>query len=166
MPIKQICIYPDKVLKTKAEKVENIDLDIVTLAEDMAKTMYQAPGVGLAAPQVGESKRLIVLDPTAGKEEGHLLMLINPVIIEREGSDTDSEMCLSVPETSVDVPRAKRILVTGMDLKGKEVRIEAEGFLARVFQHEIDHLDGKVILDYASFLKRSIYLKKRKKGTL
>ncbi len=166
MPNKKILIYPEKTLKTKACTIDNIDLDVVTLAEEMADTMYQAPGVGLAAPQVGESRRLIVLDPTAGKEEGHLLMLINPVIVEKEGSETDSEMCLSVPETSIDVPRAKRILVTGIDLKGKEVRIEAEGFLARVFQHEIDHLDGKVILDYASFLKKSIYLKKRKKGTL
>lgn len=166
MSKKAITIYPDKVLKTRADSIENIDLSIVTLAEEMAMTMYQAPGVGLAAPQVGESRRLIVLDPTAGKEEGHLIILINPVIIECEGSETDGEMCLSVPETSIDVPRSKRILVTGVDLKGNEVRIEAEGFLARIFQHEIDHLDGKVILDYASFLKRSIYLKKRKKGTL
>jgi len=166
MPRKEISIYPDKVLKTTAEKVENIDLGIVTLAEDMQETMYSAPGVGLAAPQVGHSKRLILLDPTAGKEPDNLLVIINPVIIEKEGSETDSEMCLSLPETSIDVCRAKRILVSGYDLKGNEVRIEAEGFLARIFQHEIDHLDGKVILDYASFLKKSIYLKKRKKGKI
>lgn len=166
MPKKEIVLYPDSVLKTRAEELKNIDFDIVTLAKDMTHTMYEAPGVGLAAPQVGHHKRLIVIDPTAGKEENGLIVIANPVIIEKEGAETDSEMCLSVPETSVDVTRAERILVSGIDLKGNEVRMEAEGFLARIFQHEIDHLNGVVILDYASFLKRSIYLKKRKKGTL
>jgi peptide deformylase len=166
MPNKDILIYPDKVLKTKAEPVENIDLGIVTLAEDMARTMYDAPGVGLAAPQVGEPRRLIVVDQTSGKEEGNLIIVVNPEIIEKEGTQVDSEMCLSVPDTSIDVPRAERILVKGFDIEGNELRIEAEGFLARIFQHEIDHINGVVILDYASFLKRSIYLKKRKKGKL
>lgn len=166
MPRKEIVLYPDSVLKSKADEVGNIDLDIANLAEDMTQTMYAAPGVGLAAPQVGQHKRLIVIDPTAGKEENGLIVLANPVIIEKEGAETDGEMCLSVPETSVDVTRSTRILVSGIDLKGKEVRIEAEGFLARIFQHEIDHLNGVVILDYASFLKRSIYLKKRRKGKL
>ncbi|HRR69140.1 MAG TPA: peptide deformylase [Desulfomonilia bacterium] len=166
MPKKEILLYPDKVLKSRAQEIDNIDLDIISLAEDMRRTMHSAPGVGLAAPQVGESKRLIVVDQSAGRDESQLIILINPVIIEKEGVETDTEMCLSVPETSVDVDRAGRILVTGTDLGGKEVRMEAQGYLARIFQHEIDHLDGKVILDYASNLKRSIYLKKRKKGTL
>lgn len=166
MPKKKIVIYPDKVLKSRAEKIENIDLDIVNLAQDMAVTMYEAPGVGLAAPQVGQGKRLIVVDPTSGKEANRLIIVANPEIVEKEGSETDSEMCLSVPDVSIDVPRAQRILVTGVDLDGNGVRIEAEGFLARIFQHEIDHLNGTVILDYASFLKRSIYLKKRKKGKI
>lgn len=166
MPKKEIVIYPDKVLKSTAEKVENIDLDIINLAQDMTVTMYEAPGVGLAAPQVGQPKRLIVVDRTSGKEADNLIVIANPEIVEKEGSETDSEMCLSVPDVSIDVPRAKRILVTGVDLDGREVRIEAEGFLARIFQHEIDHLNGTVILDYASFLKRSIYLKKRKKGKI
>ncbi|HNY64157.1 MAG TPA: peptide deformylase [Deltaproteobacteria bacterium] len=166
MSKKEIFIYPDKVLKSKAETIENIDLGIVTLADDMAQTMYKAPGVGLAAPQVGHSVRLIVVDQTSGKENDQLITVINPEIVEKEGLQVDSEMCLSVPETSVDVPRAERILVKGVDLKGNEVKIEAEGFLARIFQHEIDHINGVVILDYASFLKRSIYLKKRKKGKI
>lgn len=166
MPKKEIVIYPDKVLKSKAEKIEDIDLDIITLAKDMTVTMYEAPGVGLAAPQVGQQKRLIVLDPTSGKETNRLIVMVNPEIIEREGSETDSEMCLSVPDVSIDVPRAKRILVSGVDMDGHEVKVEAEGFLARIFQHEIDHLNGTVILDYASFLKKSIYLKKRKKGKI
>ncbi|HOO36858.1 MAG TPA: peptide deformylase [Deltaproteobacteria bacterium] len=163
---KKIVLYPDDVLKTRAQDIENIDIDIITIAEDMRHTMYTAPGVGLAAPQVGVSKRLILVDPTANKEPGNLTTLINPVIIEQEGKETDSEMCLSVPEMSIDVPRAKRIVVKGVDLSGKEIVIEAEGFLARIYQHEIDHLNGTVILDYASQLKRSIYLKKRKKGKI
>ncbi len=166
MPQKQILIYPEQVLKSRAEEIKKIDGDIITLSEDMKITMYAAPGVGLAAPQVGCSKRLILVDPTAGKDSGSLLVLINPAIVEREGSETDSEMCLSVPEMSVDVPRWARILVRAVGLNGKEVEFEAEGYLARIFQHEIDHLDGKVIFDYASLLKRSIYLKKRKKGKL
>ena len=166
MPKNKIVLYPDDVLKTRAQDIENIDIDIITIAEDMRHTMYTAPGVGLAAPQVGISKRLILVDPTANKEPGNLTTLINPVIIEQEGKETDSEMCLSVPEMSIDVPRAKRIVVKGVDLSGKEVVIEAEGFLARIYQHEIDHLNGTVILDYASQLKRSIYLKKRKKGKI
>ena len=147
-------------------RIENIDLDIVMLVDDMKEALYKAPGVGLAAPQLGCSKRLILVDPTAKKESNSLLVMVNPVIVEQEGSVEDSEMCLSVPEVSVDVKRAERILVKGVNLKGNEISIEAEGFLARIFQHEIDHLNGKVILDYASTLKRAIYLKKRKKGTL
>jgi peptide deformylase len=166
MPQKHILIYPEPVLKAPASQIENIDLDVVTLAQDMEEAMYQAPGVGLAAPQVGSGRRLILVDPTAKRGSGNLLVVLNPVIVEREGSMTDSEMCLSVPEISVDVKRSERILIRGVNLDGNEVTIEAEGFLARIFQHEIDHLDGKVILDYASALKRAIYLKKRKKGTI
>jgi peptide deformylase len=166
MPHKEILIYPEPALKTKAVTIETIDLDIVMLVDDMKEALYKAPGVGLAAPQVGCSKRLILVDPTAKKESKSLLVMVNPVIVEQEGSVEDSEMCLSVPEVSVDVKRAERILVKGVNLNGNEISIEAEGFLARIFQHEIDHLNGKVILDYASVLKRAIYLKKRKKGTL
>jgi len=162
----KIVLYPEDVLKTKAQDIDNIDLDIITIAEDMKHTLYAAPGVGLAAPQVGVSKRLILVDPTANKESGNLITLINPVITEEEGTETDTEMCLSVPEISVDVSRATRIVVKGIDLDGKDVVIEAEGFLARIYQHEIDHLNGTVILDYASQLKRSIYLKKRRKGKI
>ncbi|HNU75182.1 MAG TPA: peptide deformylase, partial [Deltaproteobacteria bacterium] len=114
MPKKEILLYPDKVLKSRAQEIDNIDLDIISLAEDMKRTMHSAPGVGLAAPQVGESKRLIVVDQSAGRDESQLIILINPVIIEKEGVETDTEMCLSVPETSVDVDRAGRILVTGI----------------------------------------------------
>lgn len=166
MEHRHILIYPEPVLKTRAQEIDNIDLDVVTLAQDMEEAMYKAPGVGLAAPQVGSSKRLILVDPTAGKEPGKLMVVINPVIVESDGKAFDSEMCLSVPEVSVDVPRSERIIIQGVNMDGKEVRIEAEGFLARIFQHEIDHLNGRVILDYASTLKRAIYLKKKKKGKI
>lgn len=166
MSRKEILIYPETALKARAQEVDKIDLDIITLADDMKDAMYNAPGVGLAAPQVGCSRRLILVDPSANKDSGSLLVIVNPVIVESEGSVEDSEMCLSVPEVSVDVKRAERVLLKGVNLDGKEIRIEAEGFLARIFQHEIDHLNGKVILDYASTLKRAIYLKKRKKGKI
>jgi len=166
MAMKDIAIYPESVLRKKAEEVENIDFEIISLAKDMEDTMYAAPGVGLAAPQVSVSKRLILVDPTGHKDSGKLIVMVNPEIIEEEGQDTAGEMCLSVPELQVDVPRATRILVRGYDLDGKELRFEAEGFLARIFQHEIDHLNGITIAEYASSLKRSIYLKKRKKGKI
>lgn len=159
-----ILTYPNPILKMRSSEIDTIDGSIAMLAEQMRETMYGAPGVGLAAPQVGVSKRLIVVDPTAGKEPGRFMVIVNPVIAEREGSATDSEMCLSVPELSVDVKRALRILVKGVNLNGKEMSIEADGYLARIIQHELDHLDGKVILDYASSLKRTLYLKKIRKG--
>jgi len=159
-------VWPEDCLKKKAEEIGNIDFQLVSLAEDMVQTMYAAPGVGLAAPQVGESKRLIVLDPHAKDRPGHPLVLVNPVIAEGSGKESGEEMCLSVPSIAVEVPRYTKILVKGLDLKGKPIEIEAEGFLARILQHEIDHLDGQVILGYASSLKRSIYLKKAKKGKL
>ena len=166
MAQREIMVWPEDCLKKKAEEIGNIDFQLVSLAEDMVQTMYAAPGVGLAAPQVGESKRLIVLDPHAKDRPGHPLVLVNPVIAEGSGKESGEEMCLSVPSIAVEVPRYTKILVKGLDLKGKPIEIEAEGFLARILQHEIDHLDRQVILGYASSLKRSIYLKKAKKGKL
>lgn len=162
--MREILVWPQDCLKEKAAEIKDIDFDIVTLAEDMAQTMYAAPGVGLAAPQVGISKRLIVLDPQAKTGPRNLTAIINPVIVEGEGKETAEEMCLSVPNFAVEIPRYTHILVKGVDLQGKPVEIEAEDFLARILQHEIDHLNGQVILGFASSLKRSIYLKKVKKG--
>ncbi len=164
MSIKEIVTYPHAVLKNPAQEIREIDFELLSLVQDMESTLYRAPGVGLAAPQVGSARRLILVDPAGRSGSGSLVTVINPVIVEQEGSQTGNEMCLSVPEIAVDIKRATRILVRGLDLNGKEIEMEAEGFLARIFQHEIDHLDGRVILDYASALKRSIYLKKRKKG--
>jgi len=166
MAIREICKWPEDVLKLKAPEVKNIDFGTVTLVEDMIETMYQENGVGLAAPQGAVSARVIVVDASPKTGYGGLITMINPVIAEKEGRVVDSEACLSVPEVTVDVPRFERILVKGVDIKGKDVEIEAEGFLARVFQHEIDHLDGRVILAFASSLKRAIYLKKARKGKI
>ena len=166
MAIREICKWPEDVLKIRAPEVNDIDFGTVTLIEDMIETMYQENGVGLAAPQVAISRRVIVVDPSAKTGSGGLITVINPVIAESEGLVVESEACLSVPEVSVDVPRFEKILVKGVDIKGKPVEIEAEGFLARILQHEIDHLDGRVILAFASSLKRAIYLKKARKGKL
>jgi peptide deformylase len=164
MAIRGICTWPDDVLKREASEVRDIDFGTVTLIDDMIQTMYQEDGVGLAAPQVSVSSRIIVVDASRKTGSGSLITIINPSIAESEGKSVESEACLSVPEVSVDVPRYTHILVRGVDIKGKPIEIEADGFLARVLQHEIDHLNGKVILAFASSLKRAIYLKKAKKG--
>ncbi|MEN6475291.1 MAG: peptide deformylase [Syntrophaceae bacterium] len=164
MALREILVWPEDCLKKKAEEIHDIDFHLVSLAEDMVQTMYAAPGVGLAAPQIGESKRLIVLDPHAKESPGDPMVVVNPVIAEGIGKEFAEEMCLSVPNFAVEVPRYTKIMIKGFDLKGKPVEIEAEGFLARILQHEIDHLNGQVIIGYASSLKRSIYLKKAKKA--
>jgi peptide deformylase len=154
------------VLKQPAVKITNVDDSLVSLITDMNETLYSARGVGLAAPQVGAGLSLILVDPTGKADSGQLKVILNPEIIEAEGREVDSEMCLSVPEFAVEIARATRILVKGTDLEGHDLRIEAEGFLARIFQHEIDHLKGTCIMDHASTLKRGIYLKKLKKGKI
>jgi peptide deformylase len=166
MALRDILVWPEDCLKMKAAEIVDIDFHVISLADDMVQTMYAAPGVGLAAPQVGESKRMIVLDPHAKDNPGNPMVVVNPVIAEGTGKEMSEEMCLSVPNFAVEVPRYTKILLKGVDLKGKPVEIEAEGFLARILQHEIDHLNGQVILGYASSLKRSIYMKKAKKGKL
>lgn len=149
--------YPDPVLTKKAEKIEKIYQDIQKLIDNMVETMYAAPGVGLAAPQVGRSIRLIVLDPSVRNEEGKLTVLINPEIIEKDGEAIMKEGCLSVPGLEAEIKRAENISVTGLDRNGNAVNIHAKGFLARVIQHEIDHLDGILLLDRIGFIKRDIF---------
>ena len=136
---------------------------MVDLAEDMAETMYAAPGVGLAAPQVGVSERLIVLDVRNREGTKRLITLINPVIIEAEGRVVEEEGCLSLPGITENVPRAERVLVKGHDLDEREQEIEAEGILAVALQHEIDHLEGILFIDRISRLKRGIIQRKMHK---
>lgn len=164
MNLLDILTFPDAFLKTKAQPVEQIDGQLQTFIDQMAETMYQAPGVGLAAMQVGQDKSLIVYD-VAGKEDGRdLHVLINPKIISQEGEIiSENEGCLSVPEFRADVKRAAQILVEGVDRDGNPLRFEAEGLLAIVLQHEIDHLNGTLFIDRISALKRQMYTRRVKK---
>jgi peptide deformylase len=164
----QIHTYPDDVLKRVAEPVRSIDGRLVAFLDEMAKTMYAAPGVGLAAPQVGLSERAIVVDCDSSQERdegrGHgLLKLVNPEVLQAEGMIVWEEGCLSVVDFTAEVKRAARVLVQAYTPEEKEIRIEAEGFLAVALQHEIDHLDGKLFIDRISRLKRDLYKRKLRK---
>ena len=166
--MQRIFTFPDDILKHVAAPVRSIDGTLTAFLDEMAQTMYAAPGVGLAAPQVGLSERAIVLDCDSAEEraEGHgrgLLKLINPEIIEVEGSILWEEGCLSVIDFTAEVKRASRVLVRAFTPEQKEVRLEAEGLLAVALQHEIDHLDGKLFIDRISRLKRDLYKRKVKK---
>jgi peptide deformylase len=163
MAIRQILAYPDARLNNKALPVGNLTGAQAELIADMVETMYAAPGVGLAAPQVGISERIIVLDVEHENRGEHLLKLINPVVAERDGSIVWEEGCLSVPDFTADVTRSSRVLVKGWTLEEREFAIEAEGLLAVALQHEIDHLDGKLFLDRLSRLKRDLYKRRMRK---
>jgi peptide deformylase len=169
MAVLPILIYPDPILKQKSIAVEIIDEEVVNLAENMLETMYQAPGtgVGLAAPQVGRNQRLIVIDINRRAEEpgdSKPIILVNPEIVESEGEITYDEGCLSVPGYTIDITRSEKIKVCGLDLEGNLVEIEADKLLAIILQHEIDHLDGNLIIDHVSSLKRELYRRKLKKA--
>ena len=163
MALRPIVHYPLPVLKDKAEPVTEFDDDLKKLIADMAETMYDAPGVGLAAPQIGISKQIAVIDITPKEKENELIVLINPKIIKGEGEQVDEEGCLSVLEYATNVTRYEKIWVEAQDIDGNPLNFMAEGFYARVIQHELDHLDGKVFLDRISPLKRTLYKKKLKK---
>ncbi|MDH3998422.1 MAG: peptide deformylase [Desulfuromonadales bacterium] len=163
MALLEIRHYPDPVLKQKAQAVTAFDDELRQLAEDMAETMYAAPGVGLAAPQVGVSQRLTVIDCSGKEEEAQLLVMVNPEVIAEEGESYEEEGCLSVPEYYASVTRAAKVQVRFQDLTGTERIVEAEGLAAIACQHEIDHLDGILFVDHLSPLKRSMFRKKWKK---
>jgi peptide deformylase len=151
-------------LKKTSVDIANIDGQVHQLAEDMVETMYAAPGVGLAAPQVGVAERLIVLDVDSENPGKNLLKLINPVIAEREGEIVWEEGCLSVVDYTAEVKRSAKVLVRAWTPDQKEIAIEAEDLLAVALQHEIDHLDGKLFIDRLSSLKRDLYKRKLKKA--
>ena len=158
--------YPSPVLKRKASPVEQVDDGVRALMDNMQETMYASSGIGLAAPQVGVSRRVIVLDVNINEGDNHpVLMLANPEITRAEGSEELEEGCLSVPEFTTVIKRSAEVTVKGLDRDGKEVTIEAASLLAIALQHEIDHLDGKLILDRASSIKREFYKKRLKKNT-
>ncbi|MFW5838281.1 MAG: peptide deformylase [Desulfovibrionaceae bacterium] len=161
--VRDIVTYPDPVLTCRARDIEEITPEIAALIEDMVETMYEKEGVGLAAPQVGESVRLITVDPTGPKLRGDLAVLVNPRITHAEGEQDSEERCLSVVDATCTFRRARKITVEGLNEKGEPVKLELEDFPAVVFQHEIDHLDGVLIIDHVSRLKRVLYDKKIKK---
>ncbi len=161
MAIKPIQFVPDPVLRKSALPVENITDKTLQLLDDMAETMYDAPGIGLAGPQVGELKRLIVMDCSRDDEKSELWQMINPEVIElSEDNSTLEEGCLSIPGHTADVSRPDWIKCRFTDIKGKEQQIKAEGLLAACIQHEIDHLNGILFIDHISKLKRDIIWRK------
>ena len=159
----EIVTYPDPVLKRKAELVENIDGNIQNLIDNMSKLMYQSSGIGLAANQVGEEKRVIIFDINYKEKGKDLTVLINPKIIFAEDKIEFEEGCLSVPDFQGKITRKKHLQVQGIDRHGKTIDIEAEDLAAICIQHEIDHLDGTLILDHVSHLKRTLYKRKTEK---
>jgi peptide deformylase len=161
MAIRTILHYPDPRLRRKAEPVAAVDAEIQRLVDDMAETMYAAPGIGLAAVQIDVPKRVVVIDVSETRDR--LQVFINPEILEKAGEQTFEEGCLSVPGIFDEVTRAARIRVRALDREGRPFELQAEGLLATCIQHEIDHLDGKVFVDYLSKLKQSRIRKKLEK---
>ena len=168
MAIREIRIFPDPVLRNKTARVEKIDSSLDRLIEDMVATMHAAPGVGLAANQVGVALQLAVIDLSSreNEEQRHpLLVIINPEILSMEGSITEEEGCLSIPDYAEKVKRAARVKVRAQDRMGKFFEIETEGLLAKALQHEIDHLKGLLFVDHLSPLKKNIFKRRYKKIT-
>jgi peptide deformylase len=163
MAILEILKYPDPALRKVAAPVKNIDRKVIELIDNMLETMYAAPGVGLAAPQVGASQRIIVMDVDHENPHKQIYKLINPVVKRSAGEIIWEEGCLSVVDFTAEVRRAAQVEVVALDENEKEFKIEAEGLLAVALQHEIDHLDGKLFIDRISRLKRDLYTRRRKK---
>jgi len=161
MALIEVLRFPHQILRQQCEPVENITDDILKLIDDMTETMYSYKGVGLAAPQIGVAKNVIVLDVGQG-----LVCLINPEISLSEGTEAKEEGCLCLPDLSVTVERQERIQIKGIDPKGNPVSFEADGLMARALQHEIDHLNGTLIIDKLSKLKRDLIIKRLRRQQL
>jgi peptide deformylase len=160
LALRPIVKYGTPVLHTPAEPVREIDGKVAALVQDMVETMYAAPGIGLAAPQIGVPLRVIVVDLSVGEDKGQLIKLINPEFLEREGEQRHEEGCLSVPGYGGSPVRAARVVVKGLDLDGKERVYTGTELLARAFSHEIDHIDGLLFVDRLSPLKRDLLKRK------
>ena len=158
--IRPILRYGERPLHQVASDIATIDDDVHRLIDDMIETMYGAPGVGLAAPQIGVARRLFVVDVSVGRKSGELVVLINPVFVEREGMQIEEEGCLSVPGFNATVVRPARAVIRGLDRTGTEQTIEGRDLLARAFQHEMDHLDGTVFIDRLRGIKRDLIVRK------
>jgi peptide deformylase len=167
MSIREIKKYPDPVLRNATSRVERVDSTLDPLIEDMIETMHAAPGVGLAANQVGVPLQLAVIDLSVREDEDQrypLIVIINPEILSFEGSVIEEEGCLSIPDYSEKVKRAARVKVRAQDRTGKTFEIEAEGLLAKALQHEIDHLNGLLFVDRLSTLKKSVFKRRHRKA--
>lgn len=161
--IRPVLTYPDPILAKTAAEIETVTPEICQLAEDMLETMYHKEGLGLAAPQVGESCRLIVVDATGPEKREEPLVFVNPRIVEAQGQVESSEGCLSVMNYRSKIQRAERVRLQALNLDGQPVEVEVDGMLAICLQHELDHLDGVLFIDKISRLKRSLYEQKLKK---
>jgi peptide deformylase len=161
--IYSIVKYPDPILQKPAEPVTVFDKELRALVDDMFLSMYDAQGIGLAAPQIGISKRITVIDVSFQKDPKQKLVLINPEIVERSGKQTEEEGCLSLPEIRDRVQRAAHVKVRAQDVEGKPIELEGTELLSRAFQHEIDHLDGILFIFRLSRLKRDLQLRKIRK---
>ncbi len=161
--ILEIVTIGNPVLSRKADRIRNVDKDVCDLASRMVQTMHSAPGLGLAAPQINRSIQLITIDLSVGEKKEDLIVLANAEILHKEGETILEEGCLSVPGINEKVVRPYRVVVKGIDLDGKERIFEAEDLLARVFCHEIDHINGKLFIDHLSSLKKSLIRKKMQK---
>ena len=160
----KILTYPDTILRNPTHELNNIDGDVQNMIDQMSATMYAAPGVGLAAIQVGWNRSVLIYDISPSDDGSDLQVLINPRIIDQEGEIlSENEGCLSVPEFRADVKRYSSILVEAVDREGRPLKLEATGMLAIVLQHEIDHLKGKLFIDHISALKRQMYTRRIKK---
>ena len=151
------------VLQKIADPVENITDMEVRLVADMVETMYKAPGVGLAAPQVGVSQRIMVTDTSAGEKEDNLLVILNPEIVSTDGEQYEEEGCLSIPGFTEPVRRPKKVVIKGVDMEGRDLILEGSDLLARAFCHEMDHLNGVLFLEHLSFIKRDLIRRKIRK---
>jgi peptide deformylase len=163
--IRPILKYGDSTLHSPARPVDAITPEIERLIDDMIETMYAAPGIGLAAPQVGVPLRVFVVDISVGRDPKALLALVNPEFIEREGTQLEEEGCLSVPGFNATVVRPTRAVMKALDRSGQEQQYDATGLLARAFQHEMDHLDGVLFVDRLRGIKRDIIVRKIRKLT-
>jgi peptide deformylase len=163
MAVLEIIKLGHPTLSKKAAPIQHIDKEIVQLAHNLIETMHAAPGLGLSAPQVDVSRRLITVDLSIGEKKEDLIVLVNPELVYQEGQVVREEGCLSIPEVYEKISRPQRIIIKGLDLEGQEQEIEATDLLARVLCHEVDHLNGKLFIDGLSSLKRNLIKKRFKK---
>ena len=161
--IRPILRYGADTLHGPAAAVGDLGADVQTLIDDMIETMYAAPGVGLAAPQVGSALRLFVADPSSGRSSDDLVVLVNPEIVEQEGTQREEEGCLSLPGFTARVARPTRVMLTGLDREGTPVQLEGDGLRARLFQHELDHLGGNLFVNRLHGITRDVIVRRVRK---